>query len=659
MRLAYYFFICLLIPLISVGQQSSDTLLYVKQDEGLSILSAKLQPIKDEKQYITADMIKAFGVGRLSDLIAFIDKQSGFNLNSESFVLNQGGRSPFLQNNVLIFINYVKVELPRFHPLALNQLGIAISDIAWVEVIQTPTTINGTFVPNGAIHIITRNDAKGFQAKYLHQSGNPVNDPGPARYIPGYASPNIDRVGSVHEGVIGYYFKKGHIKFTGTGQDIYTPDTLTLSRHQQTGYTNRFNRYEGFRIEAAMQHKKTSIDIGYAKQWFTGVQFHLAYQGFEQVKFDNNEGRLQLVHAINKNRYFKFTQSINFHHYQTPNTLYNDVKLSAYHHHTGNLAYGFRNKKQNKKFETGLNLRAINSLAQEHIIVKPYVWTLHQKNKKTSYSYFGGINVFNQQVFPEATIQKFRIRNVISSSKWILAYQSTSAYMEQGIIAYNIFINKNANSTFRNNGGYVNEKDKSAIHRFSGDYFYIVNMGGNFKVTFNGGFRLGFQELVVVPEQGINNLLLPNSTLQAANTYSFVWGTNIHYDVIRNFWIDIDYFRQKHYSNTNRIEELAEQMPINKLLITANIKLPERFEISLRSSAQSAARWTYYLPSSGLRSEKLPAVFTADLAINKKLWKEKLNINLNLRNLWFAQEQYHPIGADLLPRVFITAGFQL
>jgi hypothetical protein len=190
------------------GQAQNDSVLYQKQPTANNVLAARLQPIKGERQYITAELIRIQGITRLSELLTWIDKATYSTIDRNALYVNLNGSSTMQQQNYLLMINGQKVEMERWDALNIEALGIAITNIAYVEVFNTPLIVNGQFAGKGAVNIVTRNDYKGLTVTAYNNYGNPVGDPGPAQYISSHSSPNVHKTGLVFGYAAGYYWKR-------------------------------------------------------------------------------------------------------------------------------------------------------------------------------------------------------------------------------------------------------------------------------------------------------------------------------------------------------------------------------------------------------------------------------------------------------------------
>ena len=179
--------------LVVYSSAQSDSLFFQKQANAETILSARLQVIHGEKQYITADAINLQGIARLSELIVFIQKAFFATINGDKYYININATSTTQQQNFLLMVNGRRMELERWDAIALDLLGIPINKIAYVEITNTPQLINGNFAGFGAMNIVLRTDFSGLHYSVYTNFGNYINDPGSAKYIPGQSTPNIDK----------------------------------------------------------------------------------------------------------------------------------------------------------------------------------------------------------------------------------------------------------------------------------------------------------------------------------------------------------------------------------------------------------------------------------------------------------------------------------
>ncbi|MFN9115707.1 MAG: hypothetical protein ACK5XN_37115 [Bacteroidota bacterium] len=636
------------------SQVTSDTVLYQKQDEGLAILHGKLAPIKDEKQFISAQMLQWYGCARLSDIIPLIDKMASATYNGDRHWISINATSTFQQQNLLVFINGKKTELERWNALHLNLLGINIADVAYIEVVHTPQLFNGILVTQGAINIVTRNDVKGFHANVFIHNGNPINDPGAARYIPGYQSPNVDRMGGVTSLSTGYNGNKWHINFSASEQRWYARDTsFTKNRIILANDSNVFNQIQTLRAEGAFQSGKTlySFHAGYSHA--NDFAF-LPFNQFEiPARVTFYEASVGLTHAFSKQKILRGRYTYNGIETDRINNKQFPFQQHNYEHYYANMEYVFLPLgEKTKELIAGFNLDA-STYQPESMFVRfnPYLGLTQQKSKKVQYQYTLGVNILNNTVLPQLVYKHTKKKYEITSRKIILTYFADNIIANTNQLWYFNGINTSP-STFTT-GFYGADFGSKISHHVMGDYYYILSMSSNFKLTLHAGLRYVFNQTSVVPTGNIIPFLNYGYQTNAitADVFSVVRGINLHYDVIKNFLLDIDYYAATQQSKSEQMQVVLNHQPTHKLLITSTINLPARFDLSIRNVYTTATDW-FTSNSNAVQTQQ--AMVITDVFLNKKLWENHLNINLGMRNLFNQKEQFMPIGATFPMRFFLS-----
>ncbi|MBP9186458.1 MAG: hypothetical protein KBG11_05140 [Bacteroidia bacterium] len=650
--------IILLISLANFTQAQTDSVLYSLQAEN-TVLSTKLHAIKGDKQYITSELIRTQGIARLSELLTWIDKNTFNTINGDRYNLNIAGQSTQQQQNTTLMINNQKVEMERWDAININLLGISVADIAYVEIYNTPQIINGQFCGYGAINIVTRNNFKGLTYKAIANNGNPINDPGSAKYVPGYYTPNIDKTGFLYAHSLGYYGNKYHLNASFNFQDWYSRDTLITARYLNYPQVANKNTLHAFRLGGALQIKKTLIEGGgaYSKQ----TEFLYRNYMLQEVPTSTTytEGYLKLTRNFSNSRYAKINGTFNQHgfdawvnnsNYFTPYILTSNMV---------NTEVGKTTFLQNnlyRKYTLGytfnyLTYSTSNGFVAQH---QPYAGVKRSLNKKTIQQLDVMLNMVNQTINPQVVFNHYKNNNVISSWHFTGAYYHTRLNQYLNQTWYNYAVNNNANNLANNYPTYLMA---TPTQKLTGDYFYKLNFGGGFKLTFHGGLRYSYNACYLIPNQTITPALYPVTQTQGAqgNIFGKIWGINMHYNVFNNFWFDVDYYSANNTSNQKELQQLLQNEANRKLVFSAFYKLPARFDLALRTQAISKTNWQWYNSNGILQTQQLSGVFTTDISINKKLWADKININATIRNLFNQQEFYNPMGANFNTRFMITA----
>lgn len=634
-------------------QAQTDSVLYQKQPTANNVLAARLQPIKGEKQYLTAELIRIQGIARLSELLTWIDKTTFSTLQHDRFYLNLNGTSTFQEQSYLLMVNGQKVEIERWDALYLNQLGIAITDIAYVEITTSPQIINGQFAGKGAINIVTRTDYKGLTVSGYNNYGNPVGDPGPAAYMNGYASPNIHKTGLVHGYTLGYYGKKGHINASYNHEDWFLRDTQTMARLAR--YDKQIEKIttQAMRIEGALSFGKYLLEAGAAHSTNKGFVYRNYLQSEIPADITYNEARLRATRLLANNSYLRGNVVMNTNEFMHPGALYSSYTYIA---STANIEYGkkYAINKRTLRQTSGytLDYRKYSTGPGWLLQHKPYSTFIYTPAKKISHQLDLSLDIFSNTVNPSISFKREKNGSIINGSSFIISYQQSrlnTAYTQLWQ-----FYGTNRNGM--NPASYPVSFSTTPTHLFTADYFYFVSSGTSFKVTFNPGIRYQHNYHFIRPDLAATYPLPgKNTSGQTADFYTVTLGTNIHYDVFNNFWFDIDYYSANDRSASKDMQQLLNSDARRKLAISFYLKLPARIDIGVRSQTISKSTWVYFDENGNQASMTIPSVFTTDFSFNKKLWGEHVQVNATIRNLFNQPEQYHPLGADFQMRFFVSA----
>ena len=93
--------------------------------------------------------------------------------------------------------------------------------------------------------------------------------------------------------------------------------------------------------------------------------------------------------------------------------------------------------------------------------------------------------------------------------------------------------------------------------------------------------------------------------------------------------------------------------PVAAAALRGTVCPDARLALWARLAAQSATEWT------GFPTPDVPAAVLLDLGLSKQAWGDRLRASLSGRNVLGAQEQTHPLGATLAPRLLVRLEVQL
>jgi hypothetical protein len=633
--------------LVVHSSAQSDSLFFQKQPNAENILTARLQVIQGEKQYITADAINLHGIARLSELISLIQKAFFTTINGEKYYLNINATSTTQQQNFLLMVNGRRMELERWDAIALDLLGIPIDKIAYVEITNTPQLINGNFAGFGAMNIVLRTDFSGLHYSVYTNFGNYINDPGSAKHIPGQSTPNIDKNGLVYAHNLGYYHKNGYLNASFNYQDHFARDSsISNTRYSYLGNLNKTASIAP-RLNGAWQFKNLFLEAGVAYNSQKSFIYRPALQQETPNNISYSEYTLGITKRITTTRYYKINFSSN-----TTDVLSRVSQFNSYtyQHTNGNMETGLSLKRVNAIFGYTFNYASLYNTAYQ-LQHNGYTQLNYTLSKNTTQQISANFNWLDNSLNPQIVFKHRKYKNAISSWSAVLSYQqqqSNHFFNQYWFVRNNSLLAPTSNLS--NNPYQV----------VTADYFHQLNMGESIRININPGFRYHHNYQFIQPV-GINNTSgtdMINYTNNNSNFYSLTFGVNMHYQVFKSFWFDIDYFAARN-NGDGQIDNLLQNDARRKLLITLYAQLPGRIEIASRILAYGSSHWQYYNTSNVLVTEEMNGFVNLDVSANKKMWDERLNINFSLRNLLDAPVVYHPMGATLTLAMFLTIQFRL
>lgn len=635
---------------LSLGAQT-DSVLYRRQASANTVLAARLQPVKGERQYITAEVIRIQGITRLSELLTWIDKAGYATIDWNMFYLNLNGTSTFQQQSLLLMINGQKVELERWDALNLDLLGIAITNIAYVEVFNTPTLVNGQFAGKGAINIVTRNDARGLTVTGYNNYGNPVGDPGPAQYMGRFASPNVHKTGFLYGTSAGYYAKKWHLNVSHTLND------WLLRSEQMTGRLALYdsilekNTRRATRAEGALASGRYLLEAGAAIAEQDGYMYRNYLQTEIPVSITYREASVRLTKTLENNRYIRGNILVNANRYDHVPEVFPDYTYTT---SNANLEYGktWMPGEKPLKQVSGYTLEyASYTNGQTYQLQhKPYTSLSYARSRKVKQGLDMALAILGNTLNPSVAFRHEKYSSPLTSWSFVASYQQSRINQQHNQVWYFYQTGRSINP-----GAYPLSINSSPTHYFSADYFYYLTLSTSFRLTFNPGFRYQHNYHFIQPGPVMPDpVLVTGSSGATANFYTITTGINIHYDVFSGFWFDIDYFSANDQSADRQLGQLLGNDARRKLMLSFYYKLPARVDIGIRSQAVSSTTWQAYDETGNLTGYKLPATYTTDVHLNKKVWGDRIMLNTGIRNLFNQGQRLHPLGADFQMRFYIT-----
>lgn len=571
-----------------------------------------------QRQIITDKQIQASGYTRLSDIFQLIDGWTYTTFMGDKWSLQSNGTGNYKNQAWILMINGQRVSLPSFNTVDVGLLGIAISEIERIEIMNGSGMYLGEFAANGLIHIVTKKTTTdGIRASGFFSS----------RYNRIHPDRSIDNVNAFnnHRNVwasLGYTKKK----FTITGSvgylTNYDYDTISY-------YSYSLNNTDGYSTKTLSSRIETQ---------YTQNNITHQIQGF-------------------------FSQKKDFLSY---NLVSRDYINASY---TGlwNLNAVHQLKWQYSSMLGNGNTANVNSFVQ-HRFLKSY--------KAGNFSWQNGlgfdyrdVSSFNKRIrlFSSVNVPVNRKINLFGDAQFTFGSNQPTAKLSAGMYKRISFISNYSfvfsHSTIENISRYYFPFELGVFHttdytyrgsiyrQSTADFYYNLNFGNSVKFSYNSGLKYTDDipsDEYLFSEIQPSFIYYQRTTNLKTTQFNWINRFNFHYDIIKNLIFDINYMRTGVIETSNKN---LRPIPKHKFTLTLQYDLPKRYILWTRNYWQSETQWwneaalfnysllenTYYT---------LPSIYTWDLGVSKKLYKDHLNLNISARNLFNSNERYHPVGSQ-------------
>ncbi|MES2559728.1 MAG: TonB-dependent receptor plug domain-containing protein [Bacteroidota bacterium] len=592
----------LLAALIGVHPMFAQTdSLYAQQWNRDPVLSLS-HTASAQRQIITSKQIQASGYTRLSDLLQLIDGWTFTTRAAEAWRMQSNGTGSYNNQNWILMLNGQRIEYNRYEAIDINKLGISVADVERIEVVNSSGMYLGEFAQNGLIQIVTKKNSEGISSRTYYGQ----------MYIPDNPRTLENQFGSVIYQTLGYTRKKFHIH-ASTGTNSIKSGLHTQLEVQHSGNKIMHQLQAGLSAINAYTPENKYKRIGYLGLWTIspGHQIRLSstyIRGEDYIRTNN-----QVTNTL-QHRFFKAYKSGNF-IWQNGvgidylHTLVNLVHLRSFYPHSESSAW----------------------------ILKPYSSLNIPINRKLNLFTDVQLAFANQKVAPKLSAGFNKRVSFISNYSFVFSYNEH--------LLEEFFLNTINQQIGVLEGApyFYNPKQITA------DFYYNINFGNSVKLSYNSGLKNTFD----LPDYRYSietysfRTYLQSSVKRATHQFNWINRVNLHYDILKNMVMDINYMRTE---MINSWDANLQDMPKHKFTVTMQYDLPKRYSLWTRNYWQSETKWynyTRYFQSNPYDLYiTLPSIYTWDLGISKKLYKDYLNLNITARNLFNSNERYHPIGAQ-------------
>lgn len=190
------------------------------------------------------------GTIRLSDVFSLLDDWQTYSTDGYTWHAAPNALGPMQQAGWLLLVDGLPVDVTALGVQNVNVLPLDAADLDRVDATNAPSLQAGRFATRGTLHLHTERPKDGLQVRAGGAAGNPTGDPGPFRYTRS-ATPNVDRTGPHASASVAY----------GTGT-WYARLAAKTDEHHATNpqLKRRINEY--YRPRPRLHHTSVSLIAG-------------------------------------------------------------------------------------------------------------------------------------------------------------------------------------------------------------------------------------------------------------------------------------------------------------------------------------------------------------------------------------------------------------
>ncbi len=662
-RIVVFSFLLMGFPAGLLFSQTTDSLAIdpFKHDN----ISSLNHPASSQRQMITASQIRLSGYSRVSDLFQLIDGWTFASVNGDKWYLQSNGTSHYQNQNWVLLLNGQKINLNRLDAVHINLLGIQVNDIERIEIVNTPTIYLNEYADKGIIHIVTKTYAQGITVKAMYNNGNETGDPGPYRYT-GANTTNINRIGQNYAVSLGYVKGNFSIQSTFNSQEYYArSESVRL----------RYTRFNNPAVSPNNEIKSSFTRLAFQSgRWSHQLQGTISQTNdFTFIYPYSTEIRNYQQHfSAGYHTLFKLTPSNQFRfNFAFDNTDFSRSSASFFvppvknqQAATGNISYThyFLKQKKNAIVQSGVafdhNTYQFYSSTNKSsfLLIKPYAVLSLPASRKSTFFTDVMFTTNQSDIGFKTTAGIYKRADIITNWNFLVSYSNRLAEEDNNMVY--VMADRSEKLQLPNA---ISLSRLSNNSQFTSDFYYGLTIGNNFKFIYNLGFRTLWNQSAF--------LLDTSSLYYHISNYGYQTGMKrtdlinrfyLYYNVLNNMIFHIHYMRTGNISGN---ESLSSSIPKNKITFTAEYQLPKKIQVWGRVYWQSATNWkaSNAVDSFSVKAEDsaLPELFLIDAGIGKQLFKDHLYLNFTIRNVLNKREIYHPLGADMGLRMFVTVSLHL
>ena len=606
-------------------------------------------------QIITAADIEQAGVVRLSDLFTLIDDWYASSIDGFAWEVSANGLGTFEQDNWTLLIDGQPIDMRILDAKNINLLPLSPAQIAYVKVINTPALIEGVMASGGALHIHTRQPFDGPAIQGGFAAGNEVGDPGPYRYTR-FNSPNIDRIGPTLHTVASYRNKASYLRAHFKVDEHHATNTQIVERVRTL--------YVGEKAPRLLL-AGGSVDAGISGK---AGRHHLlgSFSRFQNLRFFNPLGLEapydhKFTHLGIDGDFFPESRATI--RYRLSYTI-NDLNPRV---NSGGLDFNWRQNTFRGHYEVRAGNDALNgTLGLSADIIQSFSGQPLIDGTLTLPRAYGRIGVTaSEQIQPELTAYVLRADgapgfgllaniNVFAAENQTITLTGTLAqrpYEENNPLW--LWVNRGY-GFFRQRGLDVNiPRGFQASTTYTVDATWHIRPSDRLGFTLSGGYRR-FDDLTLASyaytyDPATTGFLTETTVRPGVFGRVAKGSAEVRFKLTPTLEQRLYYAYLRYPTTDDVFYQAWRNQPWHRFTYSVRYVPLPRLSLFARLRYRSATEWTGFFraaaASDGLYEAQLPDYLLLDFSVQKKLWREHINLNLSLSNFLNEPYRLHPAGA--------------
>jgi|GEM_PF-5339677 len=639
---------------------------------GPGSLFAQIPGVESGRRVVYAEDIERSGILRLSELLRLVDDWSITSVDDYVWQYNAGNLSDFSNQHLEILVDGQPFYLGVLTAVDLNALPVGLAVIDSVEFFSTPQLVRGSFSDRGLIHIHTKTPENGFDYQNLSWYGNETGDPGPFIFTE-RSSRNIDRVGPDYSNFASFRYQDFFIRAGLIDQNHYSTDGRVRQRNPGLGNSDLWLR-----------------------RYLPSLQVHFpAFGGFHKLLVMHNSTEEFLGDKLNGSNPLFFEplgREIPTERIATSAGLSGEVGADT----AMVLRYRLRLSRDRvfeptsgsveKRLDWELDIAqaSLESVLRRESY-SAEVGVLWERVEPSSEFFFGADNYTTSAIFASLVLSPWQRFKYSLDGQLTTNNNQSSLKLAGGIKAGGSkrLLELQASYTERllseNNDIWFWQDQQLRLIQANGLELFESGVAGKSRsITLNAALQRIFFKRYTIRLEGFHhslaNISIPRQQYrfvtarpiaedivlfheQKGNLVGF--NINVYAELNKKISLRANYRRHSVHRGSGLFEEKQLEIPNSQARLRFDWHPVESLTIQSAVNYRGATEWKQYDVQDIPFPASTKTFTTTDVSIRKLFWKKRLFGSLVMRNIFNAEQRYHPLGGQMDLNYYLRLGVNL